>query len=93
MTADIPIVGDVKNILSNCLKGSGKKHAKWLARIAAWRKDCPLHYDMKADGHIPPQYVIEAIYEATGGEAIIATEVGQHQMWAVQYYLYKGPVH
>ena len=59
-------------------------------RIRAWRRDWPLGYTKTGDG-IPPQYVVEQISELTDGEAIIATEVGQNQMWAAQYYRFKRP--
>jgi acetolactate synthase-1/2/3 large subunit len=88
---DVPIVGNAKNILSG-LVGAIKRTpdtAQWLKTIAAWKKKYPLSYS--DDGKIKPQYVIEQIYEATGGDAIITTEVGQNQMWSCQWYKYDRP--
>ena len=66
------------------------KNRPWLRQIDEWKKQYPLIYkDSKSE--IKPQYVVEQIWEATGGEAIITTEVGQNQMWAAQYYRFKSP--
>jgi acetolactate synthase-1/2/3 large subunit len=87
----IPIQGDAKNILGQLhpLVRVGH-HEEWLRQVAEWKRNHPLTYDREAD-EIKPQYVVEQIYEATRGEAIITTEVGQNQMWAAQYYTFKRP--
>jgi len=88
---DVPIVGDAKNILGQLLEEV--KHAPdtsaWLSTVESWKKKYPLSY--KDGSKIKPQYVIEQIYEATKGEAIVTTEVGQNQMWAAQWYKYTSP--
>lgn len=88
---DVPIVGDAKNILGQLSEEIQKipDTLDWLKTVDAWKKKHPLQY--KDDGKIKPQYVIEQIYEATKGEAIITTEVGQNQMWAAQWYKYTSP--
>jgi acetolactate synthase-1/2/3 large subunit len=91
VVVDLPIVGDVKNILSKLTPLVKEcKAGQWLKQIAKWKKEFPLTYDRKAKT-IKPQYVIEQIYEATEGKAIIATEVGQNQMWTAQYYKFERP--
>ena len=88
---DIPIVGDAKNILAeliNQIKGAPDT-SNWLKTVASWKKKYPLAYNDA--GKIKPQYVIEQIFEATGGDAIITTEVGQNQMWSCQWYKYDRP--
>ena len=97
----LPIVGDVKRCLQRLLKElramEGKDwyaaHADWLAQVAEWQRDFPLTYEQDPDGELMPQYVCEQIYEATDGDAIITTEVGQHQMWAAQFYHFTKPRH
>ncbi len=86
VAVDIPIVGDAKNVLGQILEEIKKTPdtAEWIKTVEAWRKKHPLTYQYK--GKINPQYVIEQIAEVTQGDAIIATEVGQHQMWAAQWY-------
>ena len=81
---DVPIVGDVKQVLRELVKIVKRcDDAEWLAKIEEWKKKHPLSYRRK-DG-LKPQFVIEKLRELTGGDAIIATDVGQHQMWAGQY--------
>ena len=97
----LPIVGDVKMCLQRLIKElramEGKDwyaaHASWLVQIAEWQRDFPLSYEQDPDGELMPQYVCEQIYEVTEGDAIITTEVGQHQMWAAQYYHFMKPRH
>ncbi|MFH0826625.1 MAG: biosynthetic-type acetolactate synthase large subunit [Candidatus Omnitrophota bacterium] len=88
---DIPIVGDAKNILGQLQEEikDAPDTQEWLKTISAWKKKYPLMY--KDEGRIKPQYVIEQIYQATKGEAIITTEVGQNQMWSCQWYQYSHP--
>ncbi len=95
---DVPIVGDCKNALQQMIElaekepiqGLAEARAPWIDQLAQWEKEHPLTYCAECDV-IKPQYVIEKIYEITGGEAIITTEVGQHQMWTAQFYKFDRP--
>lgn len=95
---DIPIVGDLKRVLTvlnKILKEEIKSQwsevrKAWLKQIEAWRSERPLSYEY-SDEVIKPQYVVEKIYELTRGDAIITTEVGQNQMWAAQFYKFDKP--
>ena len=88
---DIPIVGDVKRVLEQLCQvvQARTETEEWSAKIRAWKDKYPLRYHH--NGKIKPQFVIEQIYEVTGGNAIIATEVGQNQMWAAQFYTFTKP--
>lgn len=87
---DIPIVGDAKNVLKQLLKSVKKPDTKeWIKKIDDWRKEHPLKY--KDDDKLRPQYVIEELWNVTKGDAIITTEVGQHQMWSAQFYKFMKP--
>ena len=86
---DAAIIGDVKEVLIRLLPKLAKaEHTEWLAHIEAYKEKYPLKYN--EEGLTGP-YIMEEIYRLTKGEAIIVTEVGQHQMWAAQYYKYKRP--
>jgi acetolactate synthase-1/2/3 large subunit len=88
---DIPVVGDAKLILAEMLPQIERRdRGAWFQRIDEWKKKHPFSYDRDA-GNIKPQYAIEQLLEATNGEAIITTGVGQHQMWAAQYYRWRYP--
>src|SRR5689334_7398049 len=85
--AHIPIVGDAKNIVPRltaeyrALESDGSRLEEWWTRIRSWRDRYPLSYEDTRDAEIKPQFMIRALYEATGGEAIVTSDVGQHQMW------------
>ncbi|MFC1503808.1 biosynthetic-type acetolactate synthase large subunit [Spirochaetota bacterium] len=88
---DLPIVGDAKNILSQLIPLVKKTNIKpWRAQIKKWKKTHPLTYK-NTEKVIKPQYVVENILKITKGEAIIATEVGQNQMWTAQFYKFHRP--
>jgi acetolactate synthase-1/2/3 large subunit len=95
---DVPIVGCVSNVLQNMLRLLEKSSAEpdaaaleeWWQQIGEWRgMDC-LKFDRDSE-LIKPQYVVESLYKVTGGDAFITSDVGQHQMWAAQYYLFDKP--
>ncbi|TRZ94769.1 biosynthetic-type acetolactate synthase large subunit [bacterium] len=89
--ADVPIVGDAKNILGQLLEELKDipNTQEWFRSVEEWKKKHPLTYREKKS--VMPQYVIQQIDEVTAGEAIITTEVGQNQMWAAQWYKYNHP--
>jgi acetolactate synthase-1/2/3 large subunit len=95
--AHIPIVGDAKNIVPRLTaeyraqSPDPARLAAWWERIAGWRQQHPLRYDDSEDSEIKPQFMIEALYQATGGDCILASDVGQHQMWAAQYFHFEEP--
>lgn len=82
----IPVVADAKEALKQLIAQEGKPpvHQEWMDTLNAWKKEFP--YSFKEDGRLKPQKVMEMLYEKTKGEAIVVTDVGQHQMWAAQYY-------
>lgn len=90
---DVPIVGNVKEVLSAIIDKIEPVEDlnSWHDTIEKWKDEYPLKYGESNEGRIMPQYVVEKISEITNGEAIITTEVGQNQMWAAQYYKYKNP--
>jgi acetolactate synthase-1/2/3 large subunit len=89
VAVQIPIVGDIKSVLEMLLERVKERtNPKWLAQINEWKREYPLHYE--ATG-LKPQRVIEELNRLTDGEAIICTEVGQHQMWTAQYYPFTRP--
>jgi len=88
---DVPIVGDLKNVLQVLNKQvSRREHVAWLSQLDEWRS---LHPATEIRNHddILPQYIIRQIHEATKGDTIIVTGVGQAQMWAAQYFFYDKP--
>ncbi|MDO8185747.1 biosynthetic-type acetolactate synthase large subunit [Conexibacter sp. JD483] len=95
--AHIPIVGDAKNVLAKLtteyatLTPDGGRLEEWWARIDGWRRTYPLGYEDSADTEIAPQFAVQAVWQATGGEAIVTSDVGQHQMWSAQYYDFPEP--
>ena len=95
--AHIPIVGDAANILPRlvaeyrALEPEGQRLEEWWGRIRSWQERYPLTYEDSKDAEIKPQYMVQALYEATSGDAIVTSDVGQHQMWTAQHYHFKGP--
>ncbi len=88
---DIPVVGDARTILAEMLPLiEPRDRTAWFEQIAQWKRKHPFTYDRRTS-KLKPQYVIEQINEATKSEAIIATGVGQHQMWAAQFYRWRFP--
>jgi acetolactate synthase-1/2/3 large subunit len=88
---DVPVVGDARLSLEALVEFVEHRDRKdWFAQIAAWKKRYPFKYfdDSK---HSKPQYIIEELSKQTGGEAVITTGVGQHQMWAAQFYRWRHP--
>jgi acetolactate synthase-1/2/3 large subunit len=95
--AHIPIVGDAKHVLAKlaveyrALSADGARLGDWWQRIDGWKAKYPLGYEDSSDNEIKPQFMIQALHEATRGEAIVSSDVGQHQMWTAQYYDFPAP--
>lgn len=88
ISVDYPLVGNIKQILQTLIKGvEPKKGTEWVSKVNAWKEKYPLKYN-KSSEVLRPQYIVERLHELTHGDAVITTEVGQHQMWAAQYYKY-----
>jgi acetolactate synthase I/II/III large subunit len=97
LPAHIPIVGDIKNILPRLVaeyRAATPDPARltaWWDRIRGWQEQHPLHYEDSPNTEIKPQFLIQALHRATGGDCILASDVGQHQMWAAQYFPFEKP--
>jgi acetolactate synthase-1/2/3 large subunit len=95
--AHIPIVGDARNILPRltaeyrAVAADPARLDEWWSRIRVWQERHPLAYTDSTDSEIKPQYMIQALYEATAGDAIVVSDVGQHQMWTAQYFHFARP--
>ena len=89
----IPVVGDSKLVLTELIKQNGKPSAsdEWKKQLAAWKTEYPLWYEENETEGFKPQKLIEYIHRYTKGEAIVTTDVGQHQMWAAQFYQFQKP--
>jgi acetolactate synthase-1/2/3 large subunit len=98
----VPIVGDCKRVLAKLVEAVREElkaevpsavaegRRQWASQIAQWKREHPLSYDW-SDEVIKPQYVIQELSNVTNGDAFVVTGVGQHQMWAAQYYRFKHP--
>nr|WP_251923111.1 thiamine pyrophosphate-dependent enzyme [Salinibacter ruber] len=86
--ADCALIGDAQTILQQLRpKVEPKDTSDWLAQIDEWRGECPPYeYESPEEDGIAPESVVEALYEKTQGDAVMVTDVGQHQMWVCQYY-------
>jgi acetolactate synthase-1/2/3 large subunit len=95
--AHIPIVGDAKLVIPKltreyrALQTDGSRLEDWWSKIEAWKAGYPLSYEDSIDAEIKPQYMIDAMHRVTRGDAIITSDVGQHQMWAGQRYGFDKP--
>lgn len=99
-SADVPIVGDLKNVLPDLVEILGKDYAQTLPDLSGWwtylnkiREDYPLGYVKTEDGLGSPQYVLERISALTGPDAIYVSGVGQHQMWSAHFIKHEKPRH
>ncbi|GEL95511.1 acetolactate synthase large subunit [Cellulomonas composti] len=99
MTTDVPIVGDLREVIADLLPELEREHGQhgrpdleaWWQQLDSWRETFPLGFDEPADGHLAPQHVISRIGELSGPEATYVAGVGQHQMWASQFIKYQRP--
>ncbi|PJJ55254.1 acetolactate synthase large subunit [Compostimonas suwonensis] len=96
--ADVPIVGDAKDVIADLVVAyretkalSAPDFTEWWAYLDGLRSEFPLGYSEPSDGHMAPQYVIQRIGELTGPEGVFAAGVGQHQMWSAQFIKYERP--
>ena len=93
--ADVPIVGDARRVCEQMLEAWGDREVPergpWMEMIRGWQRDYPLRYDQQPDGPIKPQYVVEELHRLTGGDATVVSGVGQHQMWASQFWKFEDP--
>ncbi len=86
---DIAVLGDIKSVLEIInTRLEQMYHKEWIDKVLARKDACPMVYD---DSRLTGPYIVEQLYEKTKGEAVITTDVGQHQMWAAQFYKYKRP--
>ncbi len=99
VTATVPLVGDLKRLLPQLTEevrrvfaAQGRPDlAPWVQKVAAWREKHPLKYQQDGQKYLLPQYVIEAIWKKCGGKAVVTTGVGEHQMFAAQWWKTSGP--
>jgi acetolactate synthase-1/2/3 large subunit len=97
--ADVPIVGDVRTVIEELIKAVRSEHEKheqpdlsaWITQIREWQDNYPLRYTQEEGGALKPQYVIEQLRANTPDDCILASGVGQHQMWASQLWKFKHP--
>jgi acetolactate synthase-1/2/3 large subunit len=98
--ADVPIVGDCKDVLSKMLaeltkrqeaEGGPPDRTPWRQQLSAWQEQYPYAYDQQPDGPLKPQFAIQRLYEAAGSDTIVVSGVGQHQMWASQFWKFNKP--
>lgn len=95
---DVPVVGDLRAVLREMnelaeelqLPQDSVARQRWWAQIEEWRQRNCLHYD-QGESIIKPQFVIQKLFELTGGDAFVSSDVGQHQMWAAQFYGFDHP--
>jgi acetolactate synthase-1/2/3 large subunit len=98
--ADVPIVGDAREVIAELTSVISAEHAEgrvgdyesWWSRINSWRETYPLGYTEAPDGELSPQYAIQRLGSIVGPEAVYAAGVGQHQMWAAQFIQYENPM-
>ncbi len=89
---DVPIVGDLKNVLEKFNKSIDTlEHREWNAQLQEWKNEYPLGYGKSMEGKLMPQEIMEAVDKIIKGDAIVATDVGQHQMWVAQYLSFNRP--
>jgi acetolactate synthase I/II/III large subunit len=92
---EVPIVGDAGAVLRQLIEAWGERSAPdrsaWLETIRGWQREYPLKYEQTPDGPVKPQYVVEELHRITGGNAIVVAGVGQHQMWASQFWKFDDP--
>lgn len=90
---DLPIVGDAKHFLSSLIEempDTGEERTAWLAKIHEWQEMCPLTYKSD-DNELRTEFVIDEVSKQTQGNAVVVTDVGQHQMWTSQFYTFINP--
>ncbi|WP_435077834.1 biosynthetic-type acetolactate synthase large subunit [Halococcus sp. AFM35] len=100
--ADYPLLGDAGTVIEQVgeamaderaadMSATGERFQEWVEQCQQWKTDYPMDYSMDEDGPLKPQFVVEAVDAATADDTIVTTGVGQHQMWAVQYWTYTEP--
>jgi acetolactate synthase-1/2/3 large subunit len=96
---DVPIVGDCRLVIEELIKATKSEHTKhgkpdiseWFATVKQWQRDYPLHYEQEEGGTLKPQFVLEQLRDLCPTDTILASGVGQHQMWASQYWKFDHP--